>query len=159
MNDAHRRQWCAMVAKLVYPVDPARCGAALVGYLPMLEDLPNEAFGPGSIEAVAMAERRMAFPSFDEVAKPLRAWWRDNRPASQRFPALAPAREEPRTPPTPEEIAYVEARVAEARAICAANRKPETRRAVKPAYLTPDQLRASYNAKGIPLPPYLREDA
>ena len=159
MNDNHRRQWCAMVAKLVYPVDPARCGAALVGYLPLLRDLPDEAFNAHSVEAVALADRRMAFPSYDEVAKPLRAWWRDNRPAEQRFPALTRAREEPRRPPTPEEVAYVEARVKEALAICAANRRPETQRPVKAAHLTPDQLRENVRRTGAVMPPYLAEGA
>lgn len=160
MNENHRRQWCAMVANLVYPFDPARCGAALVSYLPMLHDLPDEAFNAHSVEAVALADRRMTFPSYDEVAKPLRAWWRDNRPASQRFPALTRAREEPRRPPTPDEIAYAEARTAEALAICAANRRAERPRAIKPSRpLTPEQLREGYRRTGAFMPPWLEEKA
>lgn len=157
MSDNHRRLWCASVAKLVYPVDPARCGKALVDYLPLLRDLPDEAFNPVSAEAVAMADRRMAFPSYDEVAKPLRAWWRDHKPAAERFPALAHTWEE-RRPPTPEEIAYAEARTAEALAICAANRRPETQRPIKAAYLTPAQLRAVHQAHGTTPPPWLAEE-
>lgn len=158
MSDNHRRQWCAAVAKLVYPVDPARCVSALIGYLPLLRDMPDEAFNPHSAEAVALADRRMAFPSYDEVAKPLRAWWRDNRPAEKKFPALAHAREE-RRPRTPEEIAYAEARTAEALAICAANRRPESLKPIKAAYLTPEQLRENVRRTGAIMPPYLREDA
>ena len=156
MSDNHRRQWCAAVAKLVYPVDPARCVSALIGYLPHLRDLPVEAFNPASAEAVALAERRMAFPSYDEVAKPLRAWWRDNRPAGQKFPALTHTREARRSP-TPEEIAYAEARTAEAIAICASNRRPETQRPIKASYLTPAQLRAIHQAQGTVMPPWLAE--
>ena len=158
MSDNHRRQWCAAVAKLVYPVDPARCVSALIGYLPHLRDLPVEAFNPASAEAVALAERRMAFPSYDEVAKPLRAWWRDNRPALQRFPSIPYEPPPPRSGPTPEEIAYVEARVREAQAICASNRRPETQRPIKASYLTPTQLRAVHQAQGTTPPPWLVED-
>ena len=64
MNDQVRRQWCAAVAKLVYPLDPERCVKTLVGYLPMLRDLPDAAFSPASAEEVALHDRRMAFPSF-----------------------------------------------------------------------------------------------
>ena len=151
MSETHRRQWCAAVAQLVYPVDPPRCVKALVTFLPMLGDLPDEAFNPLSAEAVAMADRRMAFPSYDEVAKPLRAWWRDNKPAAQRFPALPHTREERRTP-TAEEIAYAEARTAEALAICAANRQSERARGVKAAYLSPEQLRAHAERQGVSVP-------
>ena len=79
MSEAHRRVWAAGVAKLVYPADPARATAKIVYYLPHLTDLPTEAFNPHSAEAVAMAERKMALPSFDEIARPLRAWWRDHK--------------------------------------------------------------------------------
>jgi len=79
-DEEHRRRWAGAVAKLVYPLDPPRCAKALVDYLPLLADLPTEAFTPASAEAVALAERRMAFPSYDEIAKPLRAWWKENRP-------------------------------------------------------------------------------
>lgn len=157
MNDNHRRQWCAAVAKLVYPVDPARCVSALIGYLPLLRDMPDEAFNPHSAEAVALADRRMAFPSYDEVAKPLRAWWKDNRPAAQRFPAIAAPMPEPPSARTPEEIAYAEARVAEALAICAANRRAESQKPIKASYLTPEQLRRTYDRPGAIVPPWLAE--
>lgn len=88
MSEAHRRLWAATVAKLVYPADPARATAKIVDYLPHLADVSTEAFNPHSAEAVAMAERKMALPSFDEIARPLRAWWREHRlpPPSVRGP-------------------------------------------------------------------------
>lgn len=160
MNETHRRQWCMAVAKLVYPIDPPRCVKALVDYLPMFHDLPDEAFNPLSAEEVALAERRMAFPSYDEVAKPLRAWWKANRPPSS-YPRLAGpgyVPEPPKLPPTPEEIAYVEARVAEV--VNAVKQTQNRPGAVKSAYVTPSQLRAMYrrDKRTDMMPPWLREE-
>lgn len=89
-----QRRWVLLVAQLVYPLDPARAGAAL---LPILEqiDLPDMAFTQDSARAVARGERRLAIPDFAELEAALTAWWRENRP---RMPVLmAPA-----VPPEPE---------------------------------------------------------
>jgi hypothetical protein len=145
MNEAHRRVWAASVAKLVYPVDPARATAKIVEYLPLLSDLPDEAFNPHSMEAVALYERRMALPSFDEIAKPLRTWWRDNRPRTWGAPSmLPPPVDEPREH-TEEEKAAQAAAMAQflADRSEAAKGRPED---VKPAYLPVETLRAIRDA-------------
>ena len=143
MSEAHRRVWAASVAKLVYPVDPARATAKIVDYLAFLTDVPTEAFNAHSAEAVALYDRRMALPSFDEVAKPLRAWWRENRPRANLIALGAPTRvlsdPEHKTGPTPEEIAAVEATV---KAFVAERSEGARLRpsGVEPKYLTGEAL-------------------
>jgi hypothetical protein len=149
----HQKKWTAFAAKLVYPTDPPRAAAALLVFLPLFK-LPDDSFTVASAEAVAMGPRRLAIPSFDEVAVPLFAWWRDHRPdrhaiqaASSPYPALPG----PVLPDRPTDeakaavAAVVAAFVAEVRAKDT-YRRPE----VKPAYLTGDalaRLRAEYRAR------------
>lgn len=78
LQDGHRR-WMLLVAQLVYPLDPARAGAALVPILEQI-DLPDMAFTEDSARAVARADRRLAIPDFAELEGALTAWWRENRP-------------------------------------------------------------------------------
>lgn len=149
MSEAHRRIWAASVAKLVYPVDPARATAKIVEYLSFLADVPNEAFNVHSAEAVALYERRMALPSFDEIAKPLRGWWKENRPDANRIRLGTPGRALPeperKAPPTQDEIAAVSATVAQF-----VTERSEAARAqptgVIPKYLTGEALEAFRNS-------------
>jgi hypothetical protein len=162
MSDKIRREWCMAVARLVYPLDPDRCVKTLVGYLPMMRDLPDAAFSPASAEEVALHDRRMAFPSYDEIANPLRAWWRQNKPYQPQI--SGPQTHIPERPRvnSPEEIAAVSAKaaayVAEVKAKEAATRPGR----VEPRYLTPDQLRLAYAeaAKmGAIVPPWIEREA
>lgn len=141
MSEAHRRVWAAHVAKLVYPHDPARAVKMIVDYLlgTSLAKLPIEAFTPASAEAVAEFPRRMSLPSFDEISKPLSAWWRDNRP--NRFASLPAPMPPDRMPPTPEEIAHVSAVVAE---FVGERSKQRAQRPadVRPAYLSREVINA-----------------
>lgn len=77
-NDNTRRQWLAMLAKLVAPMDPATAGKALSDMLPWLRHLPDAAFTMASLEAVAKQCKRV--PVYGELREHLFAWWNDNRP-------------------------------------------------------------------------------
>ena len=139
-----QRKWCFLLAKLIYPFDSERAGKSLAIYVPITK-LPPEAFTPESAEAVVMAPRRLAIPSYDEVAKPLFAWWRDNRPArvaitygAQSRPAIpAPSR---RGGPTDDERDAVTETVQSIVADLSA-KSGRARPDVKPAYLTGEALR------------------
>ena len=92
-----------MLARLVAPMDTPRAAGVLMGYLPLLDDFSDAAFTVESLKAVAGAERRIFVPSFDEVQRPLRAWWRENRPYQTALPA-------PRAPnPVPPSVEVVQA--------------------------------------------------
>jgi len=75
-----RRKWLGMLATLVSPAFPADATAALLAYLPFLDDIPEGAFTRRSLEAVVASNRRQSVPSLDELRIPLLAWWRDNQP-------------------------------------------------------------------------------
>lgn len=152
-----RLKWLQALGTLTAGSMPvAEAQAKLGAYIPMLaQRFPDQAFTARSLEDVA--SKCKFFPSYAEICEHLGAWWKENRPVSQRFPQLAAPSPEPKKPPTPEEIAYVEARVAE---IKAAVKETKNRPgAVKPYYLTPEQLRAQYIRDGREhmMPPYLRE--
>lgn len=74
----HRRQWCAMLSKLVAPMDATTATKALVEMLPMLADVADGAFTAGSLDAVAGAVRRV--PTYSELRNGLIQWWEANRP-------------------------------------------------------------------------------
>jgi len=82
-----RDEWVMMLAKLIAPTDPVKALDALLAFLPLLEDIPDAAFTRASLEAVAMAPRRLWLPDFREVKGPLLTWWRSNRPSP---PSLLP---------------------------------------------------------------------
>lgn len=103
-----RVTWLGMLAKLGTPADPVKALGAMQAYLPFLADVPAEAFTMASVEAVAMAPKRLHIPDLSEVKAPLLAWWRENRPARTALPS--PRRtpeEEQRRPPTDAERAAV----------------------------------------------------
>jgi hypothetical protein len=136
-----RDHWFAALAALAYPADPAKAGLAFKPFLPWFSDLPDAAFTRAALEAVVTSPRKMAIPSYDEIRKPLAAWWRDNRPADVRlqseYPRLAaPA---PRGEPTAEEAAAVADLVRALKATTGAKRS---------AHLTPEAERP----KPLPLP-------
>lgn len=130
--------------------------AKIRAYLPLLHgEYPPEAFTAESLKAVARECK--FFPAYGELAVHLTAWWKENRPASQRFAALPSPEPVHRALPTEaEKIAQ-----AETMAAFMASRKSEVTacaREVKPKYLSPDQLRAAYSAQGreAHMPPYLK---
>lgn len=76
---SRRERWIGILAALVYPQDSPKAADAMGKFLSMLQDVPDEAFTQRSAEHVASLPRRMAIPSYDEVGKGLRLWWRENR--------------------------------------------------------------------------------
>jgi hypothetical protein len=133
-----RRKWFASLASLTYPASPGRAAEAFKAYLPMLADMPDAAFTQRSLEAVVDSPRKMAIPAFDEVRKPLRTWWRDNRPFVTALPA---PREPDRPPPTEVERGVIAAltRKALGEIEQVATVSPGERRKVKAAYLSDGQ--------------------
>lgn len=139
----HRTSWCAIVGGLVYPFDPARAATAITAYLPLLADLPDAAFSAKSAEVVALAPRRMAIPSYDEVVNPLVKFWRDMPPDRPRIAQDTPrARSEPipAAGPTDAEKAAVDA-VVQSFVQSVRAKGVALRKEVKPAYLTGEALR------------------
>lgn len=61
-SEIRRRKWCAVVAKLVAPMESERAGAALTPMLPSLADLPDAAFTDESARLVC-SEGRVIRPS------------------------------------------------------------------------------------------------
>ena len=76
--DTHRLKWIATLAALVYPQEVSKAADALKAFLHLLADLPDGAFSAASLEAVVMAPRRMAIPSYDELRGPLAQWWQSH---------------------------------------------------------------------------------
>jgi hypothetical protein len=85
-----RIKWLGLLAKLATPGDPVKAFAAFEAYLPFLDALPDEAFTRASLEAVAMAPKRLHIPDLSEVKGPLQAWWRENGPRRVALPAPPP---------------------------------------------------------------------
>ena len=105
-----RREWLAMLARMSTPHDPVKAMEAMLHYLPLLGDLPEAAFTPASLEAVAMAPQNLHIRTLREVKEPLQAWWRDNGP---RRAALPPPPPEPEVQTSPEERAAVARQIRE----------------------------------------------
>lgn len=137
-----RVTWLGMLAKLGTPGDPVKAFGAMEAYLPFLAEVPAEAFTLASVEAVAMAPKRLHIPDLSEVKGPLLSWWRENRPARTALPTTRraePATE--RAPPTEEEKAAVAAALAPFRS----KREPANVVPIRANTLPPDvlaQLRA-----------------
>lgn len=131
------REWCVSLGILTaVSVSRKEAEMKLAAYVPMLMDFPDAAFTSESLNAVAR-QCTEGFPTYPILAARLSAWWRDHRP----YVALpAPEPKPPRTPPTPEEIAAVEACVAECLAMLRSSAQPIEDRAPIPRYLTPQQL-------------------
>lgn len=88
--DQIRRQWCAMLAKLVAPIDPETAAKAFADMLPML---PADAtlYTRQTLDAAATCERKTAVPTFADISGVLGRAAKDRLPASVRMgykPAL-----------------------------------------------------------------------
>jgi hypothetical protein len=77
INERHRLQWVAMLAKLVAPMDATAAAKALADMLPMLADFPDAAFSIGSLQAIAGSAKRT--PTYADLRRGLGAWWHANR--------------------------------------------------------------------------------
>lgn len=153
-----RAEWLLGLAALVFPADPGRAADAFAAYDPHLEDLPDAAFTPLSLRHVAESPRRMAIPSFDEVRKPLAAWWwkqkitADQRLGRTEYPKLPGPPSGERPPPTETERAAVAQMVRAFKASTGYARsqvdRPEDDRPPA-AYLAGESLAAARRAIGI----------
>jgi len=129
-----RIKWLGLLAKLATPGDPVKAFAAFEAYVPFLDSLPDDAFTRASLEAVAMAPKRLHIPDLSEVKGPLQTWWRENGP--RRTAIAAPAK-----PAEPEHHVSDEEREAVRRQIAALadelapkeTRRPKVRAHVVPA--------------------------
>ncbi len=138
-----RREWCAMLAKLVAPMDAERAAKAFVDMLPMLP--PDDTlYTRATLDEAATCDRKTAVPTFADISRVLGHAAKARLPADVRmgyanpqWPSLPPER-----PMTAEEreqaVEAVAALKAELRAKgCGAkieDVKPE------PSYLTPLQM-------------------
>lgn len=98
-----RQQWIAMLAKLTAPMHSAVAAKAFTAYLPMLADLPDEAFCQASLEAVVLEVGHA--PPYGVLRKALGEWWRQHRPTPIGIEPPAPP--PPRPPPDDTERAAV----------------------------------------------------
>lgn len=116
-SEAIRRQWLIRLAVITSPAFAADATKALVTYVDLLDDWPDEIFMPPkanrTLAAVASAPRRQTVPAFDEVERALGEWWRANRPPQFALAGPAPVPEPDREPPSEEECRHVEHLVAE----------------------------------------------
>jgi hypothetical protein len=99
-DDKHRRQWMAMLAKMVCPMDAANATKALCDMLPMMVQTEEGYFSAQSLAFVAGRSKRV--PTFAELKGHFGAWWLENLPDSERTKSEYPRLEapEPRRAPT-----------------------------------------------------------
>lgn len=77
MSEA-KRKWCAMLAKLTAPMDPAEAAKAFVNMLPMLPG-DDAAYNRDTLEAAAIRQKGdPAIPNFDMMQRALTAWCKAN---------------------------------------------------------------------------------
>lgn len=105
-----RREWLAMLARMSTPHDPVKAMEAMLHYLPLMSDLPDAAFTPASLEAVAMSAQNLHIRTLREVKEPLQDWWRTHGPRRVALPAPPP---EPEPEISPEERAAVAKQIRE----------------------------------------------
>lgn len=104
-----KRQWCAMLAKLVAPMEPEKAARAFVDMLPMLP-ADETLYNRQTLDDAATCERKTAVPNFADLARVLGRAGLNRLPANVRMGYTPPEKllETPRD--TPEEIAACIAR-------------------------------------------------
>lgn len=109
----NKRQWCAVLAKLVAPMAPETAVRAFVDMLPMLP--PDDTlYNRQTLEDVATCTRRTAVPTYADLSAVLRKAAYDRLPATVRMGYVPPKWRTlpPPAPPSQEEIEYVSVLVA-----------------------------------------------
>lgn len=105
-----RRQWCAMLAKLVAPMDPETAARAFVDMLPMLP--PDDTlYTRATLDDAATCTRRTAVPTYEDLSRVLGRAAKARLPVAVRmgYKPAAPMLDAPR--PTQAERDYVAALV------------------------------------------------
>ncbi len=86
-NRAIAEPWLASLAPLVMPLFPADAAEAMRAYLPLLDNVPAEAFNRDTLEAAARCARgRHGVPTYAELRAVLASWCHDHRPVRQALP-------------------------------------------------------------------------
>lgn len=135
-----RNDWLVLLAKMSTPSDPVKAFKAMQAFLPLLADMPDEAFTSASLEAVAMAPQALHIRTLREVKEPLAAWWREHKP---RPKAIAAPAEPERPDITPEERAAVAQQL---RDLLAGMKMPEPQRPVVRSHVIPAEVLAEARA-------------
>ena len=156
-----RTEWISMLAKLTTPHDPIKAATAFAAFLPMLTDFPDQAFCRASLEHVA--SRATFTPNYGFVRGELGGWWRDNRPDRRKLEGVVvqlPGTHRDGAPSEEAKAAVSQIVHAWQREVAAKSAQTPSRPvAIKPSYLNPDQLRASYRDNPDTMPPWLRVKA
>lgn len=103
-----KRQWCAMLAKLVAPMDPETAAKAFVDMLPLLP-LDDTLYTRATLEAAATCERKTAVPNYADLSRVLGRAAKERLPVAVRMgykPALS---QQNAKRPTKSECDYVAA--------------------------------------------------
>lgn len=130
-----QRAWCAMLAKMVAPMDASAACAAFIDMLPMLPP-EDAAYNCTTLERAARREPGdTAIPNYDRLARSFGQWRRDNLPAHVRMGGSMTVKQviEQRVPPTPEEIVEVRAKAAAIRS--ETRNDPKTAARVEPKFV------------------------
>lgn len=154
-----RREWCAMLAKLVAPMDAERAAKAFVDMLPMLP-ADGALYNRATLDEAATCERKTAVPTFADISRVLGLAAQARLPANVRMgytpPPPPPSTAQRATPEELERAAeIVELLKSELRAkntiARMATEKPE------PKYLTPlQQALAARQSGAIMRPDWIR---
>lgn len=155
-----RREWCAMLAKLVAPMEPETAARAFADMLPMLP--PDEAlYTRQTLDAVATCDRRTAVPTYADISRVLGEASKARLPASVRmgytppaWPALGSDAGSPSQAERDAACARSQAVKAELRVMGTVARGGDEK--PQPRHLTPLQLAQAYRAAGKPLRTGLR---
>lgn len=105
-----KRQWCAMLAKLVAPMEPERAARAFVDMLPLLPE-DETLYNRATLEQAATCERKTAVPNYADLSKVLGNYGKQRLPAHIRMGYKPPMISHSVLPPTQQERDEVRALV------------------------------------------------
>jgi hypothetical protein len=109
MTTQTKLTWCAMLAKLVAPMEPERAAKAFADMLPLLP-ADDDRYTRSALERAAKIDRKTAVPTFEDLSRAFSEEWKANLPAAVRLGANpeTPRLDAPaRVPPSAEECDHV----------------------------------------------------
>jgi hypothetical protein len=84
-----KREWCAMLAKLVAPMEPERAAVAFIDMLPMLP--PDDAlYTRQTLDRAATCDRKTSVPTFADLSRVLGEAAKERLPANVRMGYVPP---------------------------------------------------------------------